>query len=226
MSPRDLRRRLRLIVVADRGLAAGRDFVEVVSEALAAGAPAVQLRNKGAGAAELLDDAMVLRRLTRRAGALLFVNDRPDVALAADADGVHVGPHDLPVAAVRRFVPPAILVGHSTDEPHRAHVAEQDGASYIGCGTVYPTTTKPDAGAVIGLQGLARVVAAVRLPVVAIGGITPERVPEVMAAGAAGVAAAGAIMTADDPAGAVRAFLRALSAGTSPRAGGAGASSS
>ncbi len=202
-----LSRALRLVVITDRGLSAPRSVIDVVAAALEGGARAVQLRNKGDPARELVAVGRDLRALTREAGALLFVNDRLDVALALEADGIHVGPDDIPVAAVRRVVGTELLIGRSADDPEVARRAVDDGADYIGCGTVYPTSTKADAGGVIGLDGLARVVASVRVPVVGIGGITEERAPAVSETGAAGVAVVGAVMAASDPAEAVRALL-------------------
>ncbi len=207
MTPSELAAHLRLLVVTDAPLAAPRSVVEVVEMALAAGAGAVQLRNKGDTAGELLQVGRSLRKLTRAAGALLFVNDRVDLAIALEADGVHVGSDDLPVAAVRRVVPSGFLVGRSADDPHVARQALTAGADYIGCGAVYATSTKPDAGEVIGLSGLQTVVEAVDRPVVAIGGITVERAAEVAATGAAGIAVVGAVMSADDPAATVHALL-------------------
>lgn len=207
MSP-ELASRLRLIVITDETLAGERGAREVVAEALRARAPAVQLRHKGAGAGILLEEARRLRDLTREAGALLFVNDRFDVALAAGADGVHLGPDDLPVAAVRAAVPSHFLVGYSTDDPAEARQAAAAGADYIGCGTVFATETKADAGEVIGLEGLERVASAVDVPVVAIGGITPERARAVAeGTGASGVAVIGAVMGAGDVESAVRGLL-------------------
>jgi thiamine-phosphate pyrophosphorylase len=203
-----LARRLRLIVITDAKVASPRSVVEVAEETLRAGAPALQLRDKEASARELLDQARRLRTLTRKHGALLFVNDRLDVALAAGANGVHVGPHDLPVAAVRAAVPPAFLVGHSTDVPEVARRAVRDGADYIGCGAVFGTTTKEDAGDVIGVEGLARVARAVDVPVLGIGGVTPEGARAIARdSSAAGVAVVGAVMGAADPAAAVRELL-------------------
>lgn len=204
----DLARRLRLIVITDEELAGERGVDAVVADALRAGAPSVQLRHKGAGAAGLLDEARRLRALTREAGALLFVNDRFDVALAAGADGVHLGPDDLPVDAVRAAVPPEFLVGYSTDDPAEARDAVAAGADYVGCGTVFATASKADAGEVIGLEGLDRVAAAVDVPVVGIGGITPERARAVAErTRAAGVAVIGAVMGAEDVGSAVRGLL-------------------
>ena len=205
--PAPLAERLRLIVITDAALAAPRSVLEVVAAALAGGAPAIQLRDKAASAGELLTTARALRELTRPAGALLFVNDRMDVALAAGADGVHLGPDDLPVAAVRRCAPPGFLIGYSTDDPESARRAVREGADYLGCGAVYPTGSKPDAGAVIGLERLDEVARAVAAPVVAIGGVTPARAREVATTGAAGVAVIGAVMGAPDPAGAAAALL-------------------
>jgi thiamine-phosphate diphosphorylase len=205
-----LREALRLIVITDEALAAPRSVVDVVGEALKGGARAIQLRDKRASGRELLDQARVLRALTREFGAILFINDRFDVALAADADGVHVGPNDLPVAAVRREAADGFLIGTSTDDPRRARRLEAEGADYIGCGTVFPTSTKKDAGTAIGISGLKRVVEAVDIPVVGIGGITEDSARGVFAgSGAAGIATVGAIMAADDPRSVVENLLLA-----------------
>lgn len=219
MTPEALRTCLRVMVITDGPLAAPRSVEQVVGWALEGGARAIQLRNKGDAPGELLTLGRRLRQLTRQAGALLFVNDRLDLALALQADGVHVGPGDLPVAAVRAGAPPGFLIGRSADDPEIAGRALLDGADYIGCGAVYATSTKPDAGGVIGLEGLRRVVAGVDGPVVAIGGITVERAGEVADAGAAGVAVVGAVMSAADPAGAVRALLSARTSEDPPGTG-------
>lgn len=205
-----LAHRLRLIVITDAGLAAPRSVLSVVEEALQAGAGAIQLRDKTASARNLLTQAESLRRLTRRFDALLFLNDRFDVALAADADGVHLGPDDLPVSAVRAAAPPGFLIGYSTDEPEAARAAVDKGADYLGCGAVFPTSTKVDAGEVIGISGLARVVRSVSVPVVAIGGIRVNQARSLLDAGAAGVAVIGAVMSAPDPTEAVAAMLTAF----------------
>ncbi len=203
-----LREALRLIVITDAGMAAPRSVEDVVKKTLSGGARTIQLRDKGASARELLEQALRLRALTREWDALLFINDRFDVALAAGADGVHLGPHDLPVAEVRCAAPPGFLIGHSTDIPEVAQDAVTAGADYIGCGAVYPTASKADAGAEIGVRGLARVAEAVEVPVVGIGGITASRAREIsLGSRAAGVAVIGAVMAAEDPEAAVRQFL-------------------
>jgi thiamine-phosphate pyrophosphorylase len=204
-----LKESLRLIVITDRRLALPRSVEAVVEAALQAGARAVQLRDKTASARELLEQAHGLRELTRAWGALLFINDRFDVALASEADGVHLGPGDLPVPLVRKATPKGFLIGASTDEPEVARELTRSGADYIGCGTVFPTSSKKDAGDVIGVAGLADVVTAVDIPVVGIGGVTPERA-RAIAEGteAAGVAVIGSVMAAPDPGAAVRGLLK------------------
>lgn len=204
----DLPSKLRLIVITDRSLAAPRTVEVVVLECLAAGARAIQLRDKSASSRDLLDQARILRQITLDWGALLFVNDRFDVALAAGADGVHLGPDDLPVASVRAVAPQGFLVGHSTDQPDRARQAVADGADYIGCGAVFPTTTKKDAGKIIGLTGLAQVTSAVTVPVVGIGGVTPGGAREIArTSSASGVAVIASVMAAENPGGVVRELL-------------------
>jgi thiamine-phosphate pyrophosphorylase len=199
---------LRLIVITDRQLAAPRSIEWIVQEALAAGAPAIQLRDKTARASELLVQAQRLRDLTARYHARLFINDRLDVALASHADGVHLGPDDIPMAAARRSAP-SLLLGYSTDSPDEAQQAERVGASYIGCGSVFPTTSKAEvAGEAIGAERLRDVVRAVRLPVIAIGGIAPDNIESLAGTGIAGCAVIGAIMTAANPGSVVETLLR------------------
>ena len=203
-------RALRLMVITHPRPRCGRRPEEVVAEVVAAGATAIQLRDKEAPPRELLALARRLRAVTARHEALLIVNDRLDIALAAGADGVHLGPDDVPVAAARRMVPDGFLLGHSTDDPGAARRAEADGADYLGCGTVFPTTSKADAGAVIGVGGLAAVARSVGIPVLAIGGVTGERVPLLGGSGAGGVAVISAVMAARRPANATRRLLEAM----------------
>lgn len=209
----DLAARLRLIVITDRELARPREVTEVVAAALRAGAPAVQLREKSLPPRDTLPLARRLREDTRAANALFFVNDRLDLALAVGADGVHFGPEDLPVSAARRIAPSGFLIGYSADDPVAARAAIADGANYIGCGAVFPTSTKNNAGRAVGLRGLARVVVAVDAPVVAIGGITPASAAAVFRGGAAGCAVVSAVMAARDPGVTVRSILRAAAEG-------------
>jgi len=181
--------------------------MEVVSQALEAGAPCIQLRDKHLPPRDLLALALELRALTRRTGSLLILNDRVDLALAAEADGVHIGPHDLPVREVRRIVPSGFIVGYSTDDPEEAQSAVDDGADYLGVGAVWPTDSKVDAGEALGTDGVTRVANAVSVPIVAIGGITLERAPLLLGSGAIGIAVIGAVMGAKDVAVAVRTLM-------------------
>ncbi|MBW3572538.1 MAG: thiamine phosphate synthase [Gemmatimonadetes bacterium] len=201
---------MRLIVVTDPDCGPGREVAHVARAALRGGAPALQLRMKDASARETTELARILVAETRAAGALLFVNDRVDVALAVGADGAHVGQDDLPVAAARRIAPPGFLLGVSAETPELARAAEAEGADYVGVGPVYVTGSKADAGDAVGTERVARVAAAVRIPVVGIGGITIGNAAAVLHAGAAGVAVIGAVMRADDPHAATRSLLAPL----------------
>ncbi|MGH7446498.1 MAG: thiamine phosphate synthase [Longimicrobiales bacterium] len=200
---------LRLIVITDRRLAGTRSIIEIVRAALDAGAPAIQLRDKSATARELAELARTLLRLTAAAQALLFVNDRLDVALACGADGVHLGPDDVPLTAARRIAPLPFLIGCSTDDATRARQLEHDGASYIGCGAVFGTSTKDVAGERIGIARLDQVARAVSIPVVGIGGVNASNIAEISRTAAAGAAVVSAVMAAADP-GAATAELMAL----------------
>lgn len=195
-----------LYVVLDPRLTAGRPPLDVVRAALAGGAAAVQWRDKDASTRELLLMARGLAALTCAAGALFIVNDRVDVALAAGADGVHLGPDDLPVEVARALLGPRALIGFSAGTPEEARAAEAAGADYLGTGAVYGTLSKGDAGAAIGLAGLAAVCAATRLPVVAIGGVGLRRAAPCVEAGAVGVAVITAVTAAPDVEGAARAL--------------------
>ena len=204
-----LAQRLRLVVLTDRASAHPRDVVDVATEALRAGAPALQLRDKSSPPGDLLPVGRLLADAARAVGALFFVNDRLDLALAVGAHGVHLGGSDLPVRAARRAAPPGFLIGATAGDPVTAQAAASAGADYLGCGPVYVTHTKAAAGPAIGLPGLAAVADSVDVPVVAIGGVTPKRAPDVFQAGAAGCAAASAVMAAADPSGTVKTLLAA-----------------
>jgi thiamine-phosphate pyrophosphorylase len=200
---------LRLYLATDPALTAGRDLRDLVALAIASGVTLVQVRDKRADGRGLYETACRLRDITRPHGVPLIVNDRLDVMLAAGADGVHVGPADLPLERVRALAGRA-LVGYSVTCPEDLAVAVRYGADYLGIGPVYATTTKPDAARALGLSGLRALVAATDLPCVAIGGITPANCAEVMAAGVDGVCVISAILGQPDVAAATQAFGRAL----------------
>ena len=188
----------------------GRAPLQVVAAALSAGAPVVQVRAKGCTDRELYEFAGRVTGMCAAAGALCIVDDRPDVALAVGAGGTHLGAHDLPLAAARAVVGPAHLLGGTAREPVLAAELVAGGADYLGVGPAYDTTTKTGLPDALGPAGVAAVARAVAVPVVAIGGITAQRVPELLAAGAWGVAVVGAVSDAADPAAAVRELLRVL----------------
>lgn len=207
----ELTRALRLMVITDRRLAGPRGVVAVVAAALTGGCRAIQLRDKQASARELANMGRALLPMVRAAGGLLLVNDRLDVAMAIGADGVHLGPEDLPVEAARSVAPPGFLIGFSTDSPGVARQAESAGADYLGCGAVFGTRTKDVGDEAIGVHRLGEVARSVAIPVVGIGGVTPpgaERIAR--ATRAAGVAVIGAVMGATDPTHATRGLLAAF----------------
>jgi thiamine-phosphate pyrophosphorylase len=198
-----------LYLITDRA-ASARPPADVVEECLGAGLRAVQLREKDLGVRELLALADTLREATHRHGARLLVNDRADVALAVRADGVQRTHASLPVSALRAITPPGFLVGASVHGEAEALDAVRHGADFVVFGPVYDTPSKRRYGPPQGLRALEAVVRAVDRPVLAVGGLTPARVPEVLAAGAAGVAVIRAIYAAARPGDATKAFLDAL----------------
>jgi len=203
--------RPRLIVITDRALAAPRPLRDVVQLALQGGARFIQVRDKTATPRELHAQAAGLLPLVHGSGGIFLVNDRIDVALAVGADGVHLGPDDLPVAAARRIAPPEFIIGASTDDPQRARQLETDGASYLGCGAVFGTASKDVGGERIGPERITELALAVRIPVVAIGGITPDNVALLGGTGAAGIAVLSAVMSSANPDQVVQQLLRRFS---------------
>lgn len=201
---------LSLTLVTDRAQTGGRDLVPVVGECLAAGLPAVQLREKDLGAADLARLGHALRALTTERGALLIVNDRVDVALAVGADAVQRTSTSLPIADILALSDKRLRVGASVHSVADAIAAADAGADWIVFGPIFDTPSKRRYGPPQGLGMLTEVARAVNIPVVAIGGITPERVAEVRQAGARGVAVISAILTADSPAAATGRFLDVL----------------
>jgi thiamine-phosphate pyrophosphorylase len=190
---------LSLYLVTDDSLTAGRSLEQIVTQAISGGVTAVQIREKRASTREFLDQARWMRRITREAGVYLIVNDRIDVALAVDADGVHVGQTDMPADTARALLGDERVLGVTAADSAEAELAHRQGADYVGCSAVFSTPTKTDTGPPIGLRGLSELAGAVQLPVVAIGGIQAGNAAEVIRAGAAGIAVVSAIVAADDP---------------------------
>lgn len=192
-------RKLRgLYVIVDPAVARGREASHVAREAIAGGAALVQWRDKTREKGPQLADVRALAEICRGAGVPLIVNDDVDLALAAEADGVHVGQRDLPVSAVRRLVPDGWIVGASTNNADEARAAVTDGADYVSVGNLFGTTSKDDTRPAT-LETLREVKAAVSVPVCAIGGIDETNIASVVAAGADMAAVISAVMAADDP---------------------------
>jgi thiamine-phosphate pyrophosphorylase len=187
-----------------------RPLDEAVGRALEAGCDIVQLREKDISDRDALPLARRLRELTARAGALFIVNDRPDLALLARADGVHLGQEDLAVGEARELLGDGLILGVSTHSPDQALAAERQGADYIGIGPAFGTSTKEHPGPPLGPDGVGRALELVSLPAFAIGGITPERLPALVARGCRRVAISSAVLTAQDPGAAVRALRAGL----------------
>ncbi|MCS6801020.1 MAG: thiamine phosphate synthase [Chloroflexota bacterium] len=177
--------------------------------AIRGGARLLQLRDKRGPAAETLRRAEALGARARQAGVLFFINDRLDIALAAGADGVHLGQHDLPVRAARAVAGERLIIGCSTNTVAEALRAVADGADYLGVGAIFPTASKTDTRPA-GIAGLRAIRAAVDCPIAAIGGITPSNAAEVIAAGADMIAVIGALAQAADPETAARQLAAAF----------------
>jgi thiamine-phosphate diphosphorylase len=199
-----------LYLVTDFGLSRGRRQVEVVEAALRGGVTVVQYREKSAPTRRMVEEARELRQLCKAAGVPFIVNDRIDVALAVDADGVHVGQDDMPAALARKLIGKGRILGVSARSVEEARKAEADGADYIGASPIFATPTKPDAPQPMGIEGLRVLARAVGIPVVAIGGMNAENAAPIIAAGASGVAVVSAIVAADDVQAAARAIRAAV----------------
>ena len=198
-------------VTDDEMIAAqGMALEQAVEAAIAGGVTVVQLRQKSLDSAVMLKSALAVLPVCRRHGVPLLINDRVDIALAADADGVHVGQDDLPCAVVRAMLGPHKLVGVTVKTPELALKAERDGADYVGSGAVYATSTKDSSA--IGVAGVAAVCRASSLPVVAIGGLNRRNCQDAIRAGAAGVAVVSAVFNTTEPREAAEALSAAVKA--------------
>ncbi len=205
MNPRSVPR---LHLITDLTVCSFARLCELLPKLVHAGVDAIHLRAPGVAAGDLWEMAQALRRRIVPP-ALFLVNDRLDVALLCQADGVHLPEGGLPVRLVRDHLGEGRVVGRSVHSLETARTAAAEGCDYVIYGNVFETASKPGAAA-RGLDALREVVNALRIPVIAIGGITPDRVPAVRATGAHGVAVIRGILAADDPAAAARAYRRAM----------------
>jgi thiamine-phosphate pyrophosphorylase len=193
-----------LYLVTDTALSRGRSNRSIVEAAIRGGVTMVQYRDKTASTLRMIEEAAELRDVCRAAGVPFIVNDRVDVALAVDADGVHVGQDDMPAPLARRLIGNGKILGVSVENIGQALRALADGADYVGASPVFSTPTKLDAPSPMGLEGLRSVAKAVPIPVVAIGGINEGNAEAILDCGAAGLAVVSAIVSADDVENATR----------------------
>jgi len=199
-----------LYLVADAGLAAGRDLPRLVEAAVDGGVTIVQLRAKDLAGGAFVALAREIAGRLAASGVPLLVNDRVDVALACGAAGVHLGQDDLPVAAARRLLGPDAMIGVSVNTAGEARRAEREGADYVGAGPAYATATKETGLAVLGPEGIGLIRRGLGIPVVAIGGIGAGNAADMGRAGADGIAVVSAILGAPDARRAAAALKRAF----------------
>jgi thiamine-phosphate pyrophosphorylase len=193
-----------LYIITDENIGLQRTHAEIAEQAIAGGADVIQLRDKSCSSRELTEIARTLRGITRRTSTLFIVNDRLDVAIASGADGVHLGQGDMRCDVARQIAPPGFIIGVSVSNRKEALQAERDGADYVALSPTFFTGSKQDAGPGHGLTILREICRHVSVPVIAIGGIHPGNVSEVIAAGADGVAVISAVVGAADITAAVR----------------------
>jgi len=187
-----------IYLLTDPNLSSGRTHEEVVRESIAGGAKIIQLRDKIATTRKLIEIGKKLREITLKAGVIFIVNDRVDIALSVDADGVHLGEDDMPIAYARKILGEGKIIGISVDNVEKAKIAEAEGADYIALGPIFSTKTKINAGEPVGVEEIKKVKSIVRLPVIAIGGINLQNIQLVAMAGADSVAVISAVVGAPD----------------------------
>ncbi|HHW39629.1 MAG TPA: thiamine phosphate synthase [Syntrophomonadaceae bacterium] len=198
-----------LYLVTDRGILGGRNLFEAVEAAIRGGVTLLQLREKDASGREFYELALQMKRVAASHHIPLIINDRLDIALAVDADGLHVGQDDLPVDVARRLLGPGKILGCSVSNEEEAVQAERAGADYLGAGIVYPTGSKEVTAPPIGVDGLRRIKEAVSIPVVGIGGIGLHNIAAVKEAGVDGISVISAILGSRDIEEAARGLVKA-----------------
>ena len=185
-------------LVTDRRDKTDEEFLNIIEEAIKGGTTVVQLREKTASTKEFYDLALRVKEITSRYGVPLLINDRIDIALAVDSEGVHIGQDDMPADIAREIIGEDKILGVSASTVEEAKKAEKDSADYIGSGAVFPTATKDDADSV-SKEELKKIIDSIDIPVVAIGGITVENAHTLKGSGIAGFSVVSAIMSAEDP---------------------------
>ncbi|MEH7348080.1 thiamine phosphate synthase [Gottfriedia acidiceleris] len=187
----------KLYLVTDRDVLGSRDLVQSVEEAIQGGTTIVQIREKNCSSLDFYQVAMQVKEVTSKYNVPLIINDRLDIALAIKADGLHIGQEDLPLTVARKIVGEDMIIGVSASTLEEAMIAQEQGADYIGIGSVYPTSTKLDAK-YLPLDELRRIREAVKIPIVGIGGINEKNVSELMETDIDGVAIVSAILGKED----------------------------
>ena len=185
-------------LVTDRRNKTDEEFLNIIEEAIKGGTTVVQLREKTASTKEFYELALKVKEITSRYDVPLLINDRIDIALAVDSEGVHIGQDDMPADIAREIIGEDKILGVSASTVEEAKKAEKDSADYIGSGAVFPTATKDDADSV-SKEELKEIVDSIDIPVVAIGGITVENANTLKGSGIAGFSVVSAIMSAEDP---------------------------
>lgn len=185
-------------LVTDTDMCPREKLIDVVGEAIRGGVTLIQLREKEISTREFYNEAVLLKELCKKNGVPLIINDRLDIALAVDADGIHVGQSDMPIEVIRRILGRDKIIGLSAGNVHDAEEAVKGGADYLGVGAVFRTATKKDANDV-GIEMLEKVRAAVKIPIVGIGGINSNNIEKLYGTGIDGVAVVSCIMASDDP---------------------------
>jgi thiamine-phosphate pyrophosphorylase len=199
-----------LHVITDETVQSRFSHFELAERAIDGGADTIQFRDKTRGARELVQVAVAIARLCHERNVVFIVNDRVDVAIAAGADGVHLGRRDLPLGAARRLAGPGMIIGGTASTLEEAMASQDDGADYVGFGHIYPTSSKVKRGAPMGPDSLRGVSRALRIPIVAIGGIDQSNFLPVFEAGAWGIAVISSVCATEDPAAATRIFRKGI----------------
>ncbi len=203
----------KLHILTDIVLQSRFSHTKLTSLAIAGGADTIQFRQKSGSTREMIEIARQMKQLCAEADVTFIVNDRVDVAIAAEADGIHLGQDDLPIPLAREMLGGNRIIGGSASTIEEAQRCISEGADYVGLGPVYYTNSKKDTGPVRGVAFLKRVVEAISLPVIAIGGVSLEDIPELLRAGVHGIAVISAVCCQEDPEQATRALYQALHTG-------------
>ena len=196
-----------LYLILDQRWASRWVLADILRYGAELGVGVIQYRNKHEAMNEVYRNALELRTIARNSGVTFIVNDRCDVGLAVEADGVHLGQSDLPIRLAREVLGAKCLIGISTHSPEQVVEATEQGADYLGFGPLFPTNTKADHEPVVGLDGIKKVRSLTSLPIVAIGGIQSESVPKIVAAGADAVAVASGVLDSTNPRQAIKRYL-------------------